>query len=95
MGDTQKKGGAPNLAGARKYVGRCHCGAVRFEVETDLNVPVFDPTTEWLRIIGTTLPLPPGMPDPISNFNATAHGLNLTIEGDGKHWIGTGVFPQG
>jgi hypothetical protein len=69
--------------------------AVTFEITTDFNVPVFDPTTEALRIIGTTTPLPPGMPDPISNFNAAAPGLNLTIEGDGIHWIGTGVFPQG
>jgi glucose/arabinose dehydrogenase len=69
--------------------------AITFEIETDFNVPVFNPKTEALRIIGTTLPLPAGMPDPISNFNAAAPGLNLTREADAKHWLGTGVFPQG
>ena len=69
--------------------------AVTFEVSTDTGNPSFDPTTQALRILGETDPLPPAMPDPVSHWNAAAPGLNLTIEGDHKHWIGVGIFPQG
>jgi hypothetical protein len=70
--------------------------AVTFTVETDVNLPNFDPTQQALRIIGTTSGLAPNVPDPISNFNSAAPGLNMTpVETFFKHWVGTGLFPQG